>query len=116
MKDRINSTLGCTSMTSAIIEREGLMKLSHLWQDYTPFQNFQIHYPPSGRLQAGELVAYSYTELELFFLKLRCHSSCQQKRQIFLLLQAENQRKNKWNPSSRPMISKEVKDKYLPNQ
>lgn len=45
MKDRINSTLGCTSITSAIKEREGVMKMSHLWQDYTPFQNFQILHP-----------------------------------------------------------------------
>lgn len=86
MKDRINSTLGCTSITSAIKER-GLMRLSHIWQDYTllhPVSKFPNTLLPSGRFWAGELVAYSYTKL--FFLRLRCHSSSQQKRQILLFL------------------------------
>lgn len=72
MKDRINSTLGCTSITSATKEREGQMNLSHIWQDYTPFQNFQIVYSHrAGVRLENKLDSY----IKLFFLRLRCHSS-----------------------------------------
>lgn len=64
MKDRINSTLGCTSITSAIKERESLMKLSHPWQDYTPhFKISKYTIPPGGWFQVAALVTHGHTEL-----------------------------------------------------
>jgi len=82
-----------------------------------PISKFPNTLPPIRQVfQAGELVAYSYTEL--LFLKLRGHSLYQQKRQIFIPLITSRNHKEGINgtlPLS-PYQKSLVKDKYFPNQ